>query len=124
MCGFSLPGFWLHKSEPTLAQGTGKLMAPPDLPHLALVARLYHGVEATSCQAERNFSSRSFLIGPLRASISPFKVEQMMFLKLNSDAYQRFKSTTPSLLRSKKDAANVSRMCNRHKRRLLGRRWM
>ena len=36
----------------------------------------------------------------------------------------RFKSTTPSLLRSsKKDAANASRMCNRHKRRLLGRRW-
>ena len=120
MCGFSLPGFWLRKSEPTLSQGAGELVAPPDLPHLALVARLYHGVEATSCQAERNFSSLSFLIGTLRASLSPFKVEQMMFLKLN----QGFKSTTPSLLCSKKDAANVSRMCNRHKRRLLGRRWM
>ena len=83
MCGFSLPGFWLRKSEPTLAQGTGELVAPPDLPHLALAARLYHGVEATSCQAERNFSSLSFLIGTLRASMSPFKVEQMMFLKLN-----------------------------------------
>ena len=83
MCGFSLPGFWLRKSEPTLAQGTGDLVAPPDLPHLALVARLYHGVEATSCQAEPNFSSLSFLIGTLRASMSPFQVEQMMFLKLN-----------------------------------------
>ena len=81
--GFSLPGFWLRKSEPTLAKGTGELVAPPDLPHLALVARLYHGVEATSCQAERNFSSLSFLIGTLRASTSLFKVEQMMFLKLN-----------------------------------------
>ena len=81
--GFSLPGFWLRKSEPTLGQGTGELVAPPDLPHLSLVARLYHGVEATSCQAERNFSSLSFLIGSLRASMSPFKVEQMMFLKLN-----------------------------------------
>ena len=75
VCGFLLPGFWLRKSEPTLAQGTGELVAPPDLPHLALVA--------TSCQAERNFSSLSFLIGTLRASMSPFKVEQMMFLKLN-----------------------------------------
>ena len=83
VCGFSLPGFWLRKSEPTLAQGTGELVAPPDLPHLALVARRFHGVEATSCQAERNFSSLSFLIGTLRASMSPFKVEQMMFLKLN-----------------------------------------
>ena len=83
MCGFSLPGFWLRKSEPTLAQGTGELVAPPDLPHLALIARLDHGVEATSCQAERNFSSLSFLIGILRVSMSPFKVEQMMFLKLN-----------------------------------------
>ena len=80
--GFSLPGFWLRKSEPTLAQGTGKLVAPPDLPHLALVTRLYHGVEATSCQAERNFSSLSVLIGTLRASMSTFKVEQMLLLKL------------------------------------------
>ena len=74
---------FLAPQEPTLAQGTGELVAPPDLPHLALAARLYHGVEATSCQAERNFSPLSFLIGTLRASISPFKVEQMMFLKLN-----------------------------------------
>ena len=59
-------------------------MTPPDLPHLALLVRLYHGVEAISCQAERNFSSLSFLIDTLRASMSPFKkVEQMMFLKLN-----------------------------------------
>ena len=83
VCGFSLPGVWLRKSEPTLAQGTGELVAPPDLPHLALVARLYHGVEVTSCQAERNFSLLSVFIGTLRASMSPFKVEQMMFLKLN-----------------------------------------
>ena len=83
VCGFSLPGFWLHKSEPTLPQGTGELVTPPDQPHLALLARLYHGVEATSCQAERNFSSRSFLIGTARASMSEFKVEQTMFLKLD-----------------------------------------
>ena len=83
VCGFSLPGFSLRKSEPTLAEGTGEAVAPPDLPHLALLARLYHGVEATRCQAERNFSALSILIGTLRASMSPFKVEQMMILKLN-----------------------------------------
>ena len=45
--------------------------------------RFYHGVEATGCQAERNFFSLLFLIGTLKASMSPFKVEQMVFLKLN-----------------------------------------
>ena len=69
VCGFSLPGFWLRKSEPTIAQGTGELVAPPDLPHLALLCRLSHGVEATICQAERNFSSLSVLIVTLRASM-------------------------------------------------------
>ena len=84
MCGFSLPGVWLRKSEPTLAQGTGEHAAPPDLPHLALLARLYHGVEAaTSCQAERNLSSLSVLIGTLRAIVSPFKVEQVVLFELN-----------------------------------------
>ena len=58
-----------QKSEPRLAQGTGELLAPPDLPRFALLARLYHGVEATSCQAERNSSSLSVLIGTLRASM-------------------------------------------------------
>ena len=65
VCRFSLPGFWLRKSEPTLARGTGELVAPPDLPHFALIARLYLGVEVTSCQAERNFSSLSVLTGTL-----------------------------------------------------------
>ena len=83
VCGFSPPGFWLRKSESTLAQGTGELVAPPDLFHLALLARLYHSVEATSCQAGRNFSSLSFFIGTLRASMSSHKVKQTMFLKLN-----------------------------------------
>ena len=59
VCDFSLPEFWHGKSEPTLAQGTGELVARPDLPHFALLARLYHGVEATCCQAERNFYSLS-----------------------------------------------------------------
>ena len=35
VCGFSLPGCWLRKSEPTLAQGTDELAAPSNLPYLA-----------------------------------------------------------------------------------------
>ena len=50
---------------------------------MALIARLYNGIESTSCQAERNFSALAFLIGSLRSSISPNKVERLMFLRLN-----------------------------------------
>ena len=64
VCGFSLPGFWLRKSEPTLARGTGELVAPLDLPHIALFARLYYGVEATSCQAELTFLHYRFPLAP------------------------------------------------------------
>ena len=45
MCGFSLRGFWLGKSELTPAQGTDELVTPPDVPHLALLARVYRGIE-------------------------------------------------------------------------------
>ena len=63
MCGFSLPGFWPRKNEPTLAQGTGELVAPPDLHPLALLARPYHEIEAASYQVERNVSYLSVLAG-------------------------------------------------------------
>ena len=52
-------------------------------PHLALLARLYHGVETTSCQAEQNVSALALLIGNMLSSMGAFKVEQMMFLRLN-----------------------------------------
>ena len=60
VCDFSLSGLWLRKSEPTLAQGTSELVTPPDQPHLAHLARLYHRVEVINGQAERNFSSVCF----------------------------------------------------------------
>ena len=44
------------------------------MPHLALLARLNHGVEATSCQAERNSSALALLIGNMRSSMGAFKV--------------------------------------------------
>ncbi|CAM9493242.1 unnamed protein product, partial [Ascophyllum nodosum] len=53
------------------------------MPHLAILARFYHGVEATNCQAERNFSALALLIGNMRSSMGAFEVEQMMFLRLN-----------------------------------------
>ena len=53
----SARSLYAHEACDKRSQATGELVAPPDQPHLAPVARLYHGVEATSCQVERNFSS-------------------------------------------------------------------
>lgn len=43
--------------------------------HLDILARLCHGIEDTTCQADRNFSALSFLISNLRSSIGVFKIE-------------------------------------------------
>ena len=86
--GFSLPGFWRRRGSPKLSQATGEVIEEAAIPHLALLARLYHGVEATSCQAERNFSALALLIGNMRSSMGAFKVEQMMmFLRLNQRCF-------------------------------------
>ena len=50
---------------------------------MALISRLYHGIESTSCQSKRNISALGFLIGSLRNSMLPAKVERMMFLRIN-----------------------------------------
>ena len=49
---FSLVQFWLHRSKPSTCAETGEV--EEGLPFLALIARLYNGIESTSCQAERN----------------------------------------------------------------------
>ena len=88
--GFSLPGFWRRRGSPKLSQATGEVIEEAAMPHLALLARLYHGVEATSCQAERKFPALALLIGNMRSSMGAFKVEQMMFLRLNQRCFPEF----------------------------------
>ncbi|CAN0402011.1 unnamed protein product [Scytosiphon promiscuus] len=53
------------------------------MPYLAFIARLYLGIEATSCQAERTFSALAHLISHLRCNMLPSKVERMMLIRLN-----------------------------------------
>ena len=100
---FSLPGFWLRRSSPTLAEGTTTSVAPAEMPHLGLIARLYRGVEATSCQSERNFSSLSFLLASLRSTMGTFKVEQMMFLRLNQGFIPEVKKAYQEMVTKLKD---------------------
>ena len=102
---FNLVSFWSRRGASTLEAGEEEVVHDRGMPHLALLARLYHGVEATSCQSERNLSALSFLIAHLRSSMAPFKVEQMMFLRLN----QRFTFLSFASTRQSWDLKKVAR---------------
>ena len=61
-----------------------KQIPPPVSFSLFLVAHLYRIV----CQAERNFSALSALLGDLQSNLGRRKVEMMMLLKLNQQLIQ------------------------------------
>ena len=52
---FNLLGFWNWWSIDSVCPATSTVTSPAEMPYLALIARLYHGIDATSCQAERFF---------------------------------------------------------------------
>ena len=79
MDGFNLLGFCIDSTCPT----TGTVTSPAEVPYLAFLARLYHGVEANICHAERNFSALANLISDLRSNMLGSKVERMTFIRLN-----------------------------------------
>ena len=76
-------GFWSRRGTDSACLTTGAVTSPAEMPYLAFLARLYHGVEATSCQAERNYSALANLISDLRSNLIASKVERMMFIRLN-----------------------------------------
>ena len=81
--GVILLGFWSRRGSDSASPTTGTVMCPAKMSYLAFLARLYHGVEATSCQAERKFSVLANLIGDLRINRFASNVEHMMFIRLN-----------------------------------------
>ena len=60
------------------------VVAPARWPYLSLLARLYAGVDTTSCQAERNFSALKQVLSDMRAGTLPRKINQMLLLRLNT----------------------------------------
>ena len=80
---FNLLGFWNRRDIDSVCPTTSKVTSPAKMPYLAFIARLYHGIEATSCQAERLFSALAHLIGDLRSRMLASKVEGMVFIRLN-----------------------------------------
>ena len=81
--GFNLRGVWSRQGIDSACPTTSSVTSPAEMPYLAFKAWLYHGVEATSCQAERNFSPLAHLIGDLYSNMLASKVERMVFIRLN-----------------------------------------
>ena len=80
---FDLLGFWNRRGTDSVCPTTSTVTFPAEMPYLAFIVQLYHGIEATNCQAERNVSALAHLIGDLRSSMLASKVERMMFIRLN-----------------------------------------
>ena len=80
---FNLLGFWTRRGTDSVCPTTSTITSPAEMPYLAFIARLYHGIEATSCQAECFFSVLAYLIVDLRSRMLVSKIECMMFVRLN-----------------------------------------
>ena len=80
---FDLLEYWRARAVDGL-DASGKVVAPARWPHVALVvARVFAGIDTTSCQAERIFSSLKLVVSDLRASLGAEKSEKILFLRLN-----------------------------------------
>ena len=80
---FNLLGFWNRRGTDSACLTTSMVTSPAEKTYLAFITRLYHGIEATSCQAEQFVSALAHLIGDLRDRILASQVERMMFVRLN-----------------------------------------
>ena len=80
---FNLLGLWNRRGTDSVCPMTSTVTSPAEMPYLAFIARLYHEIEATGCQAKRNVSVLAHLIGDLRSRMLARKVERMMFIRLN-----------------------------------------
>ena len=76
---FDLLEYWRARAVDGL-DASGKVVAPAGWPHVALVARVFAGIDTTGCQAERIFSSLELVVSDLRASLGAEKIEKILFL--------------------------------------------
>ena len=49
---FNLLGFWSWRGTDSVCPTRSTVTSPAEMPYLVFIARLYDGIEATSCQAE------------------------------------------------------------------------
>ena len=46
---FNRLGFWSRQGTDSVYSTTSTVTSPAEMPYLAFIARLYHGIESTSC---------------------------------------------------------------------------
>jgi hypothetical protein len=108
---FQLLQYWREKASPKKDEKTGAVLRLPEMPRLAKLAAWVHGVDATSCEAERNFSKLSALIGDLRSKMGGCKVEQCMFLRLNRHRIKEFATLEVTLGKRLKERSDAYEQC-------------
>ena len=80
---FNLIWFWNRRGIHSVCPTTSTVTSPAEMPYLALISRLYHGIEAASFQAGGIFSALTHLVGEPRSRMLASKVERIMFIRLN-----------------------------------------
>ena len=80
---FNLLGFWDRRGIESVCPTTSTVTSPAEMPYPAFIACLYHGIKATSCQAELNCSALAHLIDDLCTTMLVRKAKRMMFIRLN-----------------------------------------
>lgn len=103
---FELLTYWNARSLDGVDPSSAKVIVPARWPHIGLLARMYAGVDTTSCQAERNFSALNQVVSDMRAGSLPHKIEQMLLLRLNRTYIPGFAQVEQQLaaLKAKNDA--------------------
>jgi len=107
--GFSLTAYWKEKAYPKLDE-SGKQLAPAVWPKLAKFAARYVSLEATSCEAERNFSALSEMLDDRRSRLKPPTVEKCMMLRLNRRLIPGFEELAALEEHRQATAAETKRM--------------
>ena len=110
MDAFNFLGFWNRRGTDSVCPTTSTVTSPAEMPYLAFIARLYHGIEATSCQAERNFSALAHLIGDLRSRMLASEVERMMFIRLNSPLIDEVRELDAAVAQARARVANSAQI--------------
>ena len=101
----NLLGFWDRwGTDSVVCPTTRTITSPLEMPYLAFIARLYHGIEATSCQAVAH------LIGDLRSRMLASKVERMMFIWLNRHLIDEIRELDAAVAQARARVAKSSKI--------------
>ena len=81
---FNLVGCWSRRGTDSVCPTRSMVVSGGNAVSGIYHSVVHHGIESTSCQAEREFSELAHLIGDLRSSMLTSKDERMMFIRLNT----------------------------------------